>query len=127
MSVTLLRWTYLFIAAISEVWWTYSLKYIDIKKIFATPVKQYFLVPENTKLLAPVLGYILFGIGNIFFFSLAMKEIPTAVAFTVWVAISIIGLKLMDVFVFKASQLSHSDFIFYALIIIGILGLKKDI
>jgi len=118
---------YLFIAAISEVWWTYSLKYIDVKKIFATPVKQYFVEPAHTKILLPAIGYILFGIGNIFFFSLAMKEIPTSVAFTVWVAISIIGLKLMDVFFFKASSFNNTDFFFYALIIIGILGLKKTI
>jgi quaternary ammonium compound-resistance protein SugE len=127
MTMSLIRWMYLFIAAISEVWWTYSLKYIDMKKIFATPVKQYFSEPGNTKILVPVFGYILFGVGNIFFFSLAMKEIPTSVAFTVWVAISIVGLKLMDVFVFKASQFSNTDFFFYTLIIIGILGLKKDI
>ena len=127
MTLSLLRWMYLFIAAISEVWWTYSLKYIDMKKIFATPVKQYFVDPGHTKILIPALGYILFGIGNIFFFSLAMKEIPTSVAFTVWVAISIVGLKLMDVFVFKASSFNTTDFFFYALIIIGILGLKKGI
>jgi quaternary ammonium compound-resistance protein SugE len=127
MTMSLIRWMYLFIAAISEVWWTYSLKYVDVRKILATPVKQYFEEPANTRILAPALGYILFGIGNIFFFSLAMKEIPTAVAFTVWVAISIIGLKLMDVFVFKASTFNTTDFFFYALIIIGILGLKKTI
>jgi quaternary ammonium compound-resistance protein SugE len=118
---------YLFIAAISEVWWTYSLKYVDVRKILATPVKNYFEEPANARILAPALGYVLFGVGNIFFFSLAMKEIPTSVAFTVWVAISIIGLKLMDVFVFKASSFSNTDFFFYALIIIGILGLKKTI
>jgi len=127
MTLSLVRWMYLFIAAISEVWWTYSLKYIDMKKILSTPVKFYFIEPGHTKLLLPAVGYILFGIGNIFFFSLAMKEIPTAVAFTVWVAISIIGLKLMDVWVFKASSFNATDFFFYALIIIGILGLKKTI
>lgn len=125
--MSLLRWMYLFIAAISEVWWTYSLKYIDMKKILSTPVKLYFIEPQYAKFLLPVLGYILFGIGNIVFFSLAMKEIPTAVAFTVWVAMSIVGLKLMDVFVFKASSFNANDFFFYALIIIGILGLKKTI
>jgi len=127
MTMSLIRWMYLFIAAISEVWWTYSLKYVDIRKILATPVKQYFIEPGNTRILAPAIGYILFGVGNIFFFSLAMKEIPTSVAFTVWVAMSIVGLKIMDVFVFKASSLSTTDFFFYALIIIGIVGLKKTI
>jgi quaternary ammonium compound-resistance protein SugE len=127
LTMSLLRWFYLFIAAVAEIWWTYSLKYIDMKKIFATPVKQYFIEPQNTKILAPALGYILFGVCNIFFFSLAMKEIPTSVAFTVWVAISIVGLKLMDVLVFKASSFNNADFFFYALIIIGILGLKKTV
>lgn len=92
----------------------------------ATPVKLYFTEPANAKILVPPLGYVLFGLTNIFFFSLAMKEIPTAVAFAVWVAISIVGLKLMDVFVFKASSISTTDFFFYALIIIGIIGIKKN-
>lgn len=127
MTMSLIRWMYLLIAAISEVWWTYSLKYVDLRKIISTPVRVYFEEPANTRILAPAIGYILFGIGNIFFFSLAMKEIPTAVAFTVWVAMSIVGLKLMDVLVFKASSFDHKDFFFYALIIIGILGLKKTI
>jgi quaternary ammonium compound-resistance protein SugE len=127
MTMSLIRWVYLFIAAISEVWWTYSLKYVDLKKIVSTPLKLYFTEPRYMNILAPALGYILFGIGNIYFFSLAMKEIPTAVAFTVWVAISIIGLKLMDVFIFKASSFDKTDFFFYALIIIGIIGLKKTI
>jgi quaternary ammonium compound-resistance protein SugE len=125
MTMSLIRWMYLFIAAISEVWWTYSLKYVDVKKIISTPVSSYFSDPGNTRILAPALGYFLFGIGNIIFFSLAMKQIPTAVAFTVWVAMSIIGLKIMDVFVFKASSFDMKDFFFYALIIIGIIGLKK--
>jgi multidrug transporter EmrE-like cation transporter len=127
MTMSLIRWVYLLIAAISEVWWTYSLKYVDVKKIISTPVKSYFTDPGNTKILAPAIGYLLFGVGNIFFFALAMKEIPTAVAFTVWVAMSIIGLKIMDVLVFKASSICSTDFFFYALIIIGILGLKKTI
>lgn len=127
MTMSLIRWMYLLIAAISEVWWTYSLKYVDVKKIISTPVRLYFVDPGNTRILAPALGYILFGIGNIFFFSLAMKQIPTSVAFTVWVAMSIVGLKIMDVLVFKASTFDAKDFIFYALIIIGILGLKKTI
>lgn len=125
MTLSLIRWMYLFIAAISEVWWTYSLKYIDMRKILSTPLRLYFLDPAHAKILVPALGYILFGIGNIFFFSLAMKQIPTSVAFTVWVAISIVGLKLMDVLVFKASSFHTTDFFFYALIIIGIIGLKK--
>lgn len=125
--MSLLRWTYLFIASISEVWWTYSLKYIDLKKIFSTPIRYYFTDPVHFKILAPVAGYILFGVGNIIFFSLAMKKIPTSVAFTSWMAISIVGLKLMDVLVFKASSFNKSDMLFYALILIGIIGLKKGL
>ena len=78
-----IRWAYLFIAAISEIWWTYSFKYVDVKKIISTPIKLYFVEPEYVRILAPAIGYILFGIGYIYFFSLAMKEIPMAVAFTV--------------------------------------------
>jgi quaternary ammonium compound-resistance protein SugE len=125
--MTILRWTYLLIAALSEVWWTYSLKYINLKKIFSTPLRYYFEDATQVKILAPVAGYILFGVGNIIFFSLAMKGIPTSIAFTTWMAFSIVGLKLMDVFVFKASSFHITDVIFYAFIVIGIIGLKKNI
>jgi quaternary ammonium compound-resistance protein SugE len=36
--------------------------------------------------LLPFIGYILFGLANIYLFSLAIKALPTATAFAVWTA-----------------------------------------
>jgi quaternary ammonium compound-resistance protein SugE len=118
-------WFYLTIAAIFEVCWTYSLKYMDLKKINTLSFKLLF-TPYQSSIIGPIAGYILFGLGNIFFFSLAMKVIPPSIAFAVWMAITLIGLKCTDTFFFKES-FSILDTFYILLIIIGIIGLNRKI
>jgi len=113
-------------ASLCEIAWTYSLKYMDVKKILHTPIKIYFQDVESLIIIAPLLGYIGFGIGNIVCLSYAMKGIPTSVAFAIWMATVLIGLKLVDTIVLKV-PLHLTDIACFALIIIGILGLKKSI
>lgn len=71
---------------------------MDVKKIISTPIKLYFVEPEYIRILAPAIGYILFGIGNIYFLSLPWKKYQRLLHLPL-AAISIVGLKLMDVFV----------------------------
>jgi quaternary ammonium compound-resistance protein SugE len=117
-------WIYLFIAAIFETCWTFSLKYLEFSKLkmltFGT-----FLQPEGLIIWLPLLGYIVFGVGNIYCFSLAMKHIPTATAFAVWTAISMGLIKLAEVFVFH-QKVSTSEIFFLMLITVGIIGLKMS-
>ena len=47
-------------------------------------------------MLVPFVGYILFGLANIYLFSLAIKQIPTATAFAVWTAITLIFIKIAE-------------------------------
>jgi quaternary ammonium compound-resistance protein SugE len=73
--------------------------------------------------LLPFIGYILFGLANIYLFSLAIKQLPTAVAFAVWTATTLIFIKIAE-FVFFQQRISFVEVLFMLLIMVGILGLK---
>ena len=122
----LLAWTYLFIAAGLEIGWVYCLKFMELKKISSIGFTGMMSSKENMLLIIPVLGYAVTGVGNIIFFYMAMKQIPTSVAFAVWMAISLSGVKIIDTVVFKES-ISVIQYISFALIILGIIGLKKTL
>lgn len=79
----------------------------------------------NFFLLVPLLGYILFGLGNIYFFSLSMKNIPASTAMAIWIAVALIGVKIIDTAYFK--EPIHAGQVFYfLLILIGVIGLEKS-
>lgn len=111
------------IASGFEVCWIYSLKFIEFKKIVATPFLKLFSEKASFMLLLPAVGYVLFGVGNIIFFSKAMKEISPSVSYAVWTALALIGIKAVDVFVFH-ELFTPVQMLFTALILIGIIGLK---
>jgi quaternary ammonium compound-resistance protein SugE len=73
--------------------------------------------------LIPFIGYILFGVANIYLFSIAIKQIPTATAFAVWTAITLIFIKIAEL-VFLGQRISWIEIFFMLLIMIGIMGLK---
>jgi quaternary ammonium compound-resistance protein SugE len=73
--------------------------------------------------LIPFIGYILFGLANIYLFSLAIKQLPTAVAFAVWTATTLIFIKIAELIFFK-QNISFVEIFFMLLIMVGILGLK---
>jgi len=73
--------------------------------------------------LLPFVGYLAFGLANIYLFSLAIKQIPTATAFAVWTAVTLILLKLSEISIFN-QRMSWAEVFFMLLIMVGILGLK---
>jgi len=73
--------------------------------------------------LLPFIGYILFGLANIYLFSLAIKQLPTAVAFAVWTAATLIFIKIAELLFFH-QRISWTEVFFMLLIMVGILGLK---
>jgi quaternary ammonium compound-resistance protein SugE len=73
--------------------------------------------------LLPFIGYILFGLANIYLFSLAIKQLPTAVAFAVWTAATLIFIKIAEL-VFFQQRISFVEVLFMLLIMVGILGLR---
>jgi quaternary ammonium compound-resistance protein SugE len=73
--------------------------------------------------LLPFIGYILFGLANIYLFSLAIKQLPTAIAFAVWTAITLILIKCAELTFFN-QHISWAEVFFMLLIMVGILGLR---
>ncbi|MES2519795.1 MAG: SMR family transporter [Bacteroidota bacterium] len=117
-----MAWLYLILAAALEAGWMFSLKFLFFAK-FKTLTFNNFIKPEGLHIWLPLLGYIVFGVANTYYFSIAMKTIPTSMAFAVWTAVSMIFIKIIDLLFFH-DKLSLIEFFFLALIMIGIIGLK---
>ena len=120
-----MAWIYLLLASLFEIAWTYSLKFLSVSRLKALDWHRFFRDKESVLVLVPFAGYILFGVGNIIFFSLAMKEIPASTALAIWMGITLVGVKLIDMTVFKEGYHLH-QFFYMTLILIGIVGLKKS-
>jgi len=117
-----MAWLYIFIAALLEAAWTFSLKFLSFKEIKSLPFQKIFEMEGFLKI-SPLLGYIVFGIGNIYFFSKALKTIPTATAMAVWMALALVFIKFSEIFFFQA-KFNWLEAFFLMLISIGIVGLK---
>jgi len=74
--------------------------------------------------LLPAIGYVGFGVANVFFFSKALNVIPASTAFAIWMGIALVGIKIVDTVVLKeAFQWVHVFYI--GCILVGIIGLKR--
>ena len=116
-------WFFLLIAASFETAWTYSVKYMTFSELKTLRWTTFYTPQVGLPILLPFVGYVVFGIANIYFFSMAIKQIPTPTAFAVWTAMALILIKLVDVFIFKANW-SFAELFFLTLIGAGIVGLR---
>lgn len=82
-----------------------------------------FYTVKGLLILTPITGYLVFGLANAWFFSMAIKQIPTGMAFAAWTGASIIALKLCDMVFFHESA-SLPELLFITMIMVGIMGLK---
>ncbi len=119
-----MAWINLFVAAMFEVGWMFSLKFLSFEKIRGIRWNVFFQNTQGIATLIPLLAYILLGFANVYFLALAMKHISTSVAFAVWTGVSLIGVKVIEMTVYKQPY-SIREFLFFALILIGIIGLKR--
>lgn len=119
-----MSWIYLIIASLFEICWTFCLKFMSIKKLKTIGWPTFFTRRENWVTLAPFAGYVIFGVGNIIFFSLAMKQLPASVALAAWMGLTLIGIKLTEIYFFKEPS-NFYQFLYMTLIMIGIVGLKR--
>ena len=99
------------------------MKYLSFSALKTLRWNTFYLPGSGLPILLPFVGYIVFGIANIYFFSQAIKQIPTATAFAVWTAIALALIKLVDILVFKTNW-SFTELFFLALIGVGIVGLR---
>lgn len=118
-----MAWVYIFIAAVFESAWTFSLKFMRFGDLKTLRFTNFYKTAMALPVLVPFVGYIIFGIGNIYFFSLAMKQLPMATTYAVWTASTLVLIKLAEAIVFK-QRISFAETFFMLLIMTGILGLK---
>ncbi len=101
-----MNWIYLILAGIMEIGWLISLKYT-----------------EGFTKFVPLIFYAFFGFTNAYLFSLSLKTIPMAIAYTIWMGIAIIGITLTEIVVFNR-EYDWLKLFFMMLIILGIVGLR---
>jgi quaternary ammonium compound-resistance protein SugE len=118
-----LAWIYLVLAATCETAWTFCLKFMKFSDLKTLSFTNFYKWPGGLPFLLPFIGYILFGLANIYFFSTAIKHIPTATAFAVWTATTLIFIKVAELIFFQ-QRISWAEVFFMLLIMIGIMGLK---
>jgi len=117
-------WIYLFLASLMEVCWTYSLKALNMQRIREVDWLHTLAQPAALLPLLPLLAYVAFGLANVTFLSLAMRTIPTASAYAAWMALAVVGIKLVDVLYLK-QPFSWLAVFYTGLIIAGVLGLRR--
>ncbi|MBK8956396.1 MAG: hypothetical protein IPM34_12710 [Saprospiraceae bacterium] len=118
-----IAWFYLLAAALMEVLWMISLRYMKIKEIKAIAWSEFFTHTAGIKTLWPLLGYLGFGLLNVVFISYAMKTIPMSIAFAVWMGLALFGSACIDAYFFKQS-LNVLQILCLGLILLGVIGLK---
>ena len=107
-----------------EVCWTYSLKALNMQRIREVDWAHTISQPVLLLPLVPLVAYIAFGLANVMFLSLAMRELPTATAYAAWMALAVVGIKLVDVLYLK-QPFSWLSVFYTSLIIAGVLGLRR--
>lgn len=118
-----MAWIYIMIAAAFEAAWTFSLKFMKFSDLKQLKFGSLLSLHQGLPVILPFIGYIVFGIGNIYFFSLAIKQLPVATAYAVWTAITLVLIKFSEM-TFFGQRLSWAETFFMLMIMTGILGLK---
>lgn len=113
-------WIFLFTAAVFETGWTYALKFLSFSNLKTAWATKEHLGQASL----PFVAYVLLGVANVYCLSEALKEIPTATAIAIWTAVSLVLIKICDVFYFKTPT-NFQELFFMSLIVIGIIGMKQ--
>src|SRR5262249_6558665 len=100
------HWLYLVLSGLFEVGWIVSLK---MSNGFSRGL--------------PVAGYAVFGGAAAYFLSLSLKSIPMGIAYSAWMAVSVVGTLLVDVTWFKQPY-SLARVVCALFIVLGTCGLK---
>jgi quaternary ammonium compound-resistance protein SugE len=125
IKLIIMAWFYLFIGSVFEMAWTFSLRFMNVKKLKALHWKSLFTETGNWAILWPFVGYVVFGLANVYCVSLAMKDIPASTVLAVWMGTTLVGVKLVEI-LFLKSNYDLYQFLYIGLILVGIVGLKRN-
>jgi quaternary ammonium compound-resistance protein SugE len=101
-----MAWTYLLLAGLLEIVWAVGLKYT-----------------EGFTRLWPSVGTIIVAWLSFYLLALAVRTIPVGTGYAIWTGIGAAGVALLGMALF-AEPATLPRFVFIALIIVGIIGLK---
>ncbi|MGN6713263.1 quaternary ammonium compound-resistance protein SugE [Anaerocolumna jejuensis DSM 15929] len=101
-----MKWLYLIIAGICEVWWAVGLKY---SHGFTR------LVPSALTIAGMAASF--------YFLSLALKTLPLGTAYAIWTGIGTIGTAILGILLFK-EPVDVLRIVCMGFILTGIIGLK---
>lgn len=121
-----MAWISIFFAALCETLWASSLKFLDFKNIKLTLKRNGFFSKKFGRAFFPLCTYLLFGILNMVFLTFALKTIPLAVCYAVWMGIGLIIQTLIDIFIFK-DKITLLQIGYMVLILVGIIGIQMEI
>ncbi|MCS6980225.1 MAG: hypothetical protein N2050_10285 [Flavobacteriales bacterium] len=116
-------WLSLILASMMEVGWLFSLKFLSFQAIKNLRIHDLMTQPETLKVLAPLAGYVGFGLANIVLFNAALRHIAAPTAFAIWMGLALTGSTLLEMLL-GSLRFSWYQIFFTALILAGIVGLK---
>lgn len=101
-----MKWLYLIIAGICEVWWAVGLKY-----------------SHGFTRLVPSLLTVAGMVASFYFLSLALKSLPLGTAYAIWTGIGTVGTAILGILLFK-EPVDILRIVCIGFILTGIIGLK---
>lgn len=116
-------WLSLFLASLMEVGWIFSLKFLNFGAVRKLHLPDLLSSADAWKVLAPLGGYVGFGLCNIVLFNMALRQIPAPTAFAVWMGLALTGATIAEI-ALGGMKASWPQIFFTMLILAGIIGLK---
>lgn len=118
-----MAWISLFLASLCETLWASSLKFLNFRVIKIRLKRNGLFSKKFGIAFLPLSTYVVFGILNMTFLTYALKEIPLAISYAVWMGLALLLQTIIDIFYFK-EDISIKQIGFMALILAGIVGLQ---
>ncbi|MBL7788934.1 MAG: hypothetical protein JNL75_03770 [Chitinophagales bacterium] len=119
----MIAWISVMLASLCETLWASSLKFLNFRHIKIRLRRNGFFSQKFGIAFLPLCTYIIFGILNMVFLTMALKTIPLAICYAVWMGLALLLQAMIDVFYFK-ENISLRQIGFLLLILVGIIGLQ---
>lgn len=116
-------WLSLFLASLMEVGWLFSLKFLNFAAISKLRLMDFLAGADAWKTIAPLGGYVGFGLCNIVLFNMALRHIAAPTAFAVWMGLALAVATVAEIFLGNLRP-SWLQIVFMLMILGGIAGLK---
>jgi quaternary ammonium compound-resistance protein SugE len=121
-----MAWISLFLASLCETLWASSLKFLNFRRIQIRLKRDGLFSRKFGIAMLPLSTYVVFGILNMTFLTIALKSISLAISYAVWMGLALLLQTLIDIFLFK-EKISLKQLGFLCLILIGIIGLQLSV